>query len=113
MKTKELEATAEKAASEKAVVLPSVDDALEEVNAARAKRGLTPFAPDPKLNEAAKACAKIRATSFIEAHWRMILPICLRSAAATSGECGTGWSHRGAGGRAARMTTIRMRERPG
>lgn len=82
------EAAAEKPASEKAVVLPSVDDALEEVNAARVKRGLAPFVHDPKLNEAAKACAKIRATSFIEAHLANDFAYLPAGATATSAGCG-------------------------
>jgi len=86
--TKGAEVTAAKPATEKAVVLPSVDDALEEVNAARAKRGLTPFVHDPKLNEAAKACAKIRATSFIEAHLANDFAYLPAGATATSAGCG-------------------------
>ena len=86
--TKGAEVSSAKPASEKAVVLPSVDDALEEVNAARAKRGLTPFVHDPKLNEAAKACAKIRATSFIEAHLANDFAYLPAGATATSAGCG-------------------------
>lgn len=44
------------------------DDALEEVNAERAKRGLKAFLPDPLLNQAARACAKLRAQSHIHGH---------------------------------------------
>lgn len=44
------------------------DDALEEVNAERAKRGLKAFLPDPLLNKAALACAKQRASRSIHGH---------------------------------------------
>ncbi len=45
-----------------------VEDALAEVNAARAQRGLRPFLPDPSLTQAALNCAKIRAANRIEGH---------------------------------------------
>jgi hypothetical protein len=44
------------------------DDALDEVNARRASRGLRPFVKDPGLTQAAATCAKIRAASFIDGH---------------------------------------------
>jgi hypothetical protein len=44
------------------------DDALNEVNAARAQRGLKPFLPDPLLNQAAQACAKQRCARHIDGH---------------------------------------------
>ena len=44
------------------------DDALAEVNAERAQRGLRPFLPDPMLNQAARSCAQIRAARRIEGH---------------------------------------------
>jgi hypothetical protein len=44
------------------------DDALAEVNAARARRGLRPFLPDPALNQAARACAQLRASRRIQGH---------------------------------------------
>lgn len=44
------------------------DDALNEVNAARAQRGLKPFLPDPLLNKAALACAKQRCARHIDGH---------------------------------------------
>ncbi|HQR41485.1 MAG TPA: hypothetical protein PLX97_02350 [Gemmatales bacterium] len=44
------------------------DDALDEVNAERAKRGLKPLLPDPLLNQAARTCAKLRAASHIHGH---------------------------------------------
>ena len=44
------------------------DDALNEVNAERARRGLRPYQPDPLLNQAAQSCARIRAANFIRGH---------------------------------------------
>ncbi len=44
------------------------DDALAEVNEYRAKRGLTPFKPDPLLTQAAASAAKQRATRSITGH---------------------------------------------
>lgn len=44
------------------------DDALAEVNAARAQRGLPPYLNDPLLNQAARACAYQRAARGIEGH---------------------------------------------
>ncbi len=46
----------------------SGEDALAEVNAARAKRGLPAYQPDPILNKAALACAKQRAARLIAGH---------------------------------------------
>lgn len=57
-----------------AAVQPSVttvngsDDALDEVNARRAARGLPAFIKDPGLTLAAAACAKVRAASFVDGH---------------------------------------------
>lgn len=45
-----------------------VTDALAEVNAARAKRGLRPFQHDPQLTQAALQCAQIRASRRIAGH---------------------------------------------
>lgn len=44
------------------------DDALDEVNAERASRGLRPFIKDPLLTQAALACAKERAARHIHGH---------------------------------------------
>jgi hypothetical protein len=44
------------------------DDALAEVNATRAQRGLRPYQPDPLLHQAAVACAKQRAARLISGH---------------------------------------------
>lgn len=43
-------------------------DALSEVNAARAKRGLRPYINDPVLNKAALACARYRAERLMAGH---------------------------------------------
>lgn len=43
-------------------------DALDEVNAYRARKGLKPFLPDAQLNQAANTCAKLRAASHINGH---------------------------------------------
>ena len=50
--------------------LPKEDstDALDEVNAARAARGLRPFTRDDGLTQAAKACAAYRAKRLIAGH---------------------------------------------
>lgn len=64
-------ATTETVDSRPAVVDTSTtgsDDALDEVNAARAKRGLRAFLPDPLLNKAALACARQRASRFCHGH---------------------------------------------
>lgn len=44
------------------------NDALDEVNAYRAKRGLPPFSHDAGLTQAALACAKERASKGIAGH---------------------------------------------
>jgi hypothetical protein len=46
----------------------TVDDALAEVNAARAARGLPPFAHDEGLAQAARACANLRAQYLVAGH---------------------------------------------
>jgi hypothetical protein len=51
-----------------APIARSADDALDEVNAARAARGLPPFARDPGLTSAAQAAADHRAQYFIAGH---------------------------------------------
>lgn len=48
--------------------LTGSDDALDEVNAERAKRGLRPFINDPLLNKAAQAAARQRAARRIHGH---------------------------------------------
>lgn len=44
------------------------DDALDEVNAARAQRGLKPYINDPVLNKAARRCAERRAAILCAGH---------------------------------------------
>jgi hypothetical protein len=51
-----------------APVAQAADDALDEVNAARAARGLPPFARDPGLTAAAQAAADYRAQFRIAGH---------------------------------------------
>lgn len=56
-------------ASESATqALKGVEDAMPEVNAARAALGLPPLAVDPLLCKAAYACAQQRAARFIHGH---------------------------------------------
>ncbi|XZE20517.1 CAP domain-containing protein [Pirellulaceae bacterium SH449] len=52
------------------VIVPEaeVNEALAEVNAARARRGLRPFIHDPLLTQAAQQCAQIRASRRIAGH---------------------------------------------
>ena len=64
------------------------DDALAEVNAARAKRGLRPFLPDPLLNQAARTCAKIRSANRIEGHLSNDFAHVPSGSSATSAGCG-------------------------
>ena len=46
----------------------SLKDALDEVNATRAARGLRPFIPDANLTSAATACAEFRAARLMAGH---------------------------------------------
>ena len=66
--TSETKAVETKTDSKTATGVVGSDDALEEVNAERAKRGLKAFLPDPLLNQAARTCAKLRAQSHIHGH---------------------------------------------
>jgi len=61
-------ATASSTATPAPAATQGSDDALAEVNAERAKRGLSPFQPDPLLNQAALACAKQRCARSIHGH---------------------------------------------
>lgn len=45
-------------------------DALDEVNAARARKGLPPFQRDATLSAGAENCAQYRAARLIEGHVR-------------------------------------------
>ena len=65
-----------------------VDDALAEVNAERARRGLRPFLPDPLLNQAARTCAQIRAARRIEGHLSNDFSYLPSGASAKSAGCG-------------------------
>ncbi len=72
------------------------DDALTEVNAARAARGLKPFKEDPGLTQAAKACADYRAAHRIEGHTRNDFSFVPAGSSARAAGCaawpqGQGW----------------------
>jgi hypothetical protein len=60
--------TTEEPSGAKQASVQEVTDALAEVNAARAKRGLRPFQHDPQLTQAALQCAQIRASRRIAGH---------------------------------------------
>jgi len=64
------------------------DDALEEVNKARAKAGLQPFKKDAELTKAAKACAEVRAASHIAGHLKSDFAYLPAGATAKAAGCG-------------------------
>ena len=64
------------------------DDALQEVNAERAKRGLRAFLPDPLLNQGARKAAKIRAANQIHGHLSSDFDQLPPGAQATAAGCG-------------------------
>lgn len=64
------------------------DDALHEVNAERAKRGLPALLPDPLLNQAARACAKERARLHIHGHLASDFDYLPSGGKATAAGCG-------------------------
>ncbi|MBL8824372.1 MAG: hypothetical protein JNJ77_17425 [Planctomycetia bacterium] len=64
------------------------DDALAEVNAERAKRGLQPLIHDPLLTQGALACAKARAASQIHGHLSSDFDYLPSGAQATAAGCG-------------------------
>ena len=71
-------------------------DALAEVNAARAARGLRPFAKDHGLTLAAIAAAKFRAAHFLAGHSANDFAFLPAGSAATAAGCaawerGSGW----------------------
>lgn len=55
-------------AAEKETAAPSHQEVLDEVNAARATRGLRPFVLDKDLARAAEACAEFRARNRLAGH---------------------------------------------
>lgn len=65
-----------------------VSDALAEVNAARARRGLKPFLHDPQLTQAAQQCAQIRASRRIAGHLANDFAYLPAGATARSAGCG-------------------------
>lgn len=64
------------------------DEALQEVNAARARRGLRPFQPDPLLAEAARRCAEVRASRRIAGHLSSDFAYLPSGASARAAGCG-------------------------
>lgn len=70
------------------VAVEGSTDALAEVNAERAKRGLPAFIHDPLLNQAANACAKLRAASHIHGHLSSDFDQLPSGASATAAGCG-------------------------
>jgi hypothetical protein len=75
---------------------PTSPDALDEVNATRATRGLRPFVRDDNLTAAAATCAEFRAARLIAGHTSndfAALPAGTSAASAGCGawEPGTGW----------------------
>lgn len=72
------------------------EDALDEVNRARAARGLPPFQRDDSLVAAAKACADFRASRLMEGHTGNDFQFLPRGASAAASGCaawrqGEGW----------------------
>ena len=65
-----------------------VTDALAEVNAARARRGLRPFQHDPQLTQAALQCAQLRASRRIAGHLANDFAYLPAGATARSAGCG-------------------------
>lgn len=72
---------------------PQIHEALAEVNATRARRGLRPFIFDEGLTRAAMGCAKFRAERLIEGHYRdfSALPPGCHASAAGCGAATDGW----------------------
>lgn len=63
-------------------------DAIDEVNATRAARGLSPFKHDPQLTVAAREAAKQRAASHIAGHLANDFACLPSGAVATAAGCG-------------------------
>lgn len=61
---------------------------LDEVNQARAKRGMRPFKNDPQLVVAAQKCAEIRAGNLIRGHLQNDFHYLPRGARASGAGCG-------------------------
>jgi hypothetical protein len=62
-------------------------EALDEVNATRAARGLRPFVRDDNLTSAATVCAEFRAARLIEGHTSNDFAALPRGTSATSAGC--------------------------
>jgi hypothetical protein len=69
----------------------AAEDALDEVNAVRARRGLPKFVRDEKLSEAAAKCADYRATKLISGHTSNDFSFVPAGASATAAGCAA-WS---------------------
>lgn len=70
-----------------AASLVAGNDALAEVNAARARRGLRPFLHDPLLTEGARRCAGERARRRIQGHLANDFAYLPSGAQASAGGC--------------------------
>lgn len=64
------------------------DNALNEVNAARARRGLRPFIFDAALTQAAQSCARLRAARHIHGHLSNDFAYVPSGSRATAAGCG-------------------------
>ena len=73
------------------------EDALAEVNAARARRGLPPFIHDPALSAAAASCADHRAQYLIAGHTSNDFNALPRGAHAVASGCAAWPAHLGWG----------------
>jgi hypothetical protein len=88
----------------------AAEDALDELNAARAARGLSPYKRDDSLTEAAKAAAEFRASGLIAGHTSNDFAFLPAGSSASAAGCAAwdpsmgwgaccsydGWSHAGA-----------------
>lgn len=69
-------------------VFDGSEDALDEVNAARARKGLRPFLRDPLLTQGALACARARAARRLHGHTSNDFAYLPAGAIARAGGCG-------------------------
>ena len=65
--------------------LARAEDALDEVNQARAARGMSPFIRDEALSQGAQACANARAKGLIKGHTKNDFAYLPSSASAKAG----------------------------
>jgi hypothetical protein len=78
------------------LAVPGTAEALDEVNATRAARGLRPYIRDASLTSAATVCAEFRAARLIEGHTANDFAALPPGSTATSSGCaawpaGLGW----------------------